>query len=98
MGVRILTKLCYKYTVIWFEQNYQIPTGQGKRKHFASKKEAKQFAREKKRKFFNVCVKPFIVRSITDRDMFREDVKVEIVNLHGEMNYYYANQVKKVRY
>ena len=71
----MLDQKVYAYTVHWQEKPYVFEF-EWKRKTFAKKKDAQKFARkyrDRKHKPY-----PYIIRSITWRDVFRKDVEVEI--------------------
>lgn len=68
--------IVYKYMVCWQEKPY-VWEWEWRRKTFASKKEAKKFAREHKDKLHKPY--PYIVRTVCNRHIFRADVEVEQV-------------------
>lgn len=66
----------YCYTVYW-KENRNLTSTMWYQKPFASKKEAKAFAKKKKDK--TVKLKPYIIKTVVRGDYFRQDVEVEIV-------------------
>lgn len=63
----------FEYIVCWRKKNWDW---EWNRKYFAQKKNAKQFAKEK-RKEDNTKPYPYIIQHITTRDTFRYDVECE---------------------
>ncbi len=64
----------YKYTVYWLSYPVYGPDI-WKRKTFAQKREAKQFAKKHR----SVKPYPYIIQGITDKNTFRKDVVTEAV-------------------
>ena len=64
----------YCYTVFWKEK-FNLSSAMWYQKPFASKKNAKTFAKKKKDK--TIKLKPYILRTTVYRGYFRTDVKVE---------------------
>lgn len=69
----------YCYSVYWQETEFQVSMGTWKKKDFATKKEAKKFARKYRKQYHDNPIKPYILRRVKDRDYFKEDAIVEIV-------------------
>jgi len=64
----------YCYTVYWKEK-FNFTTTMWYHKPFASKKDAKAFAKKKKDKA--IKLKPYILKTVVHGNYFRKDVKVE---------------------
>ena len=69
----------YEYIVYWQEGEYQVLSGSWKRKAFASKREARIFARNYRKNYKSKPIKPYILQHITWKSTFRQDVAVERV-------------------
>lgn len=67
----------YCYTVYW-KEHFNYSTAMWYQKPFASKKDAKTFAKKKKNKL--IKLKPYILKTIVHGKYFRLDVKVEYTN------------------
>lgn len=65
----------YCYTVYW-KENFNFTSNTWYHKPFASKKNAKTFAKKKKNKA--IKLKPYILRTTVYGNYFRKDVKVEM--------------------
>lgn len=66
----------YCYTVYW-KEIYNYSTAMWYQKPFASKKNAKAFAKKKKKENTSIKLKPYILKTVVHGKYFRLDVKVE---------------------
>lgn len=87
---------CYEYVVLWSERNYQLSDGHLYRKFFASKKDAKSFARKKRKEFKKSFFKPIIIQTVVCREVFRKDIEIE----EAPFDYRYVDDIyaKLIKY
>lgn len=71
----------YCYTVYWKEKR-NLTSTMWYQKPFASKKEAKAFAKKYRDK--SIKLKPYIIRSVVHGAYFKKDVKVEMARSASE--------------
>jgi hypothetical protein len=79
----------YCYTVFWKEKR-NLTSTMWYQKPFASKKEAKAFAKKKKDK--SIKLKPYILKTVVHGNYFRKDVEVE--RAYGCGMYEYVEVIK----